>query len=232
METWEQALKAWTEAGHPGGPSVDAYRRWTTERFGLDPHRHLHLAEKWALDDLSWADAPRGDARLVGAGTLKATGRYLSADASVEAELLRVEGPGGAALHPRARLYRPDQPLLNRLLAASNALRLRALLDAVLEGRVCEHRPLPGEARLEPGAFLLDPRADAELFKVWEIGGTHIEEGPRRALLLALELQVQANLQPWDGQAATLVPPWVGPARERHVRLLALLEGDRLALVP
>lgn len=232
--TWEDTLKAWLDAGSPSGASADSYRRWTAERFGLDPQRQLHLQEKWALDDLSIGATQRGAA---GPGatarvTSRPMGVYGTADGSVRAELLQVEGPGGATLHPRARLVQPELPSLNRLLAASNALRLKGLLDHVMDGRPYEHRPLPGEARLDPTAWLLDPwpRREEDIFKIWEIGSDRIETGSRRALLLALELQVQANLALWDGKPSDApgLPPWVPMVRERHVRLLAALNRERL----
>lgn len=242
-ETWQQALEGWLAAGRPGGASVEAYRQWTHTHFDLPRHRQLHLAEKRALDEAGWTEAPQAFEAAIPSFRLEPEGRYATADGSVKAVLQRIHGPGGAILHPRVALTEPAQPMLNGLLLASNALRLKGLCEHVLGGRVYHHVPLPGEAALAPRSWLLDPRPDdaRDTFKVWEQGGEHIEIGPRRVLLLALELQVQANLRPWEGKTprkrwfggvdAGELPPWVGHVRPLHVSLLAELRGERLTLL-
>lgn len=161
-------------------------------------------------------------------------GEYVSGE--VRASLYREGGPGSPLLHPRVRLLAPESAPLDRLLGASMSLRMPELAEHVVAGRVYEHHPLRSERARFPERWVLDPRPGGvpERFKLWEVGGARVSEGPRRVLLLAVELQLRAGLRPWEGRSPRgpdPVPPWVERGRRVHVELLRELGGRGLERV-
>jgi hypothetical protein len=155
------------------------------------------------------------------------TGPYGIQNTDDRARLTEVTG-GVLPIELRA-LWVPndaDHQLLNDLLLHVSVLELDHLAQAAADGNPYTVDPLD-DLLPRPGWEIVTRLPDQpSRYTLRQLDTDAYHEGPRRELLLLLELEARALLAPHEGRP----PPqeWIRRLREVYPRILAALEGEAL----
>lgn len=155
------------------------------------------------------------------------TGHYVIPNSQDRAQLTDVAG-GVLPFELRA-LWVPDDAdhqLLNDALLHVSVLELDHLASAAANGEPYTIEPLD-DLLPRPGWELVTQSPDKpSQYTLRQLDTNAFHEGPRRELLLLLELEMRALLVPHEGQP----PPqeWIGRLREVYPDILTALEGEAL----